>query len=75
MGSDERLTMTVKECSAALSLSENTIYALLRAGKIPCIRLNRRLIIPRKRFERFLDGDGGNAGMKTDVHEETNRIR
>jgi len=62
VNTNHSLVISVKECAEALGISKNTAYQLLKAGKIPCIRLNRRLIIPRKRFEAFLNGDSGRTG-------------
>lgn len=45
-----------KELEAILGISRWSVYKLLRENKIPNIRLNGRIIIPKKPFDRFLDG-------------------
>lgn len=52
-----KLTMTVEEAGHALGVSRNTIYQLVRSGRVPAIRLGRRWIVPRAQFERFLAGE------------------
>lgn len=47
----EKLAMTPKEVADTLGLSLNTIYSLLRENKLPYVRWNRRILIPRKDLE------------------------
>src|SRR3954465_11706964 len=46
---------TVREVAHLLSLSLGTTYALVRSGEIPARRLGSRWVIPRARFEQWLD--------------------
>lgn len=51
----ETLVMTVNEAAAALGISRNVAYTLVREGKLPAIRLGaKRLVIPREALVRFL---------------------
>jgi len=43
MASD-RLTLTVEEAAARLGISRTLAYELVRQGKIPSLRLGRRLV-------------------------------
>jgi excisionase family DNA binding protein len=52
---DDRLTLTVKEAARLLGLGETKTYNLARDGKIPALRFGRRIVIPRRRFERWLE--------------------
>ena len=58
----ERLVYSVREACALLGLSKNSVYARIREGVIPSIRVGARLLIPRIAFERWLEsaskGDG-----------------
>ena len=51
----ESLTMTVEEAAAALGISRNLAYAAARDGRIPAIRIGRRLLVPRRALERLLE--------------------
>ena len=55
MGIDERACMTVPEAAKILRISRNHAYELARQGKLPVIRLGKRLIIPRIGFEKWLE--------------------
>jgi excisionase family DNA binding protein len=49
--------LTVEEAGRRLGIGRSLAYQLARCGKIPTIRLGRRLVVPRKRLERMLDGE------------------
>jgi excisionase family DNA binding protein len=40
------LTLTVEEAAAALGVSRGTAYEAARTGRIPSIRIGRRLVVP-----------------------------
>ena len=50
----EKLVYTPMEVATALQLSINTIYSLLRENKLPFVRYNRKLLIPRKELDKML---------------------
>ncbi len=52
----ENLTLTVDETAKALRISRGTAYNLAREGKLPVVRLGRRLLVSRKRLEDMLAG-------------------
>ena len=52
---NQRLTLTVPEVAEIVGVSRAHAYELIRLGRIPSIRLGRRLIVPRKALEDFLD--------------------
>jgi excisionase family DNA binding protein len=49
--------LTVPEVMAVLRLSRNSVYAAIRAGEIPVVRIGRRLLVPRVRLEQLLESD------------------
>ena len=52
----ERLTLTVDEAAALLGVHRLTVYAAVKAGDIPSIRIGNRILIPRARLEDMLNG-------------------
>jgi len=57
----QRLTMTVEEAAVVLGISRATAYDAVSRGEIPCIRIGRRILIPKVALERLLDGAGDGA--------------
>ena len=51
----ERVTMTVDEAAVRLGISRGSAYAAARRGELPAIRLNRRIVVPRVAFQRWLE--------------------
>ena len=52
---EENLTMTVEEAAAALNISRGLAYQAARDGRIPTIRIGRRLLVSRRALERLLE--------------------
>lgn len=50
-----RQTYTVDEATAILGLSRNSLYAAIRRGELPALRIGKRIVIPRAALERLLD--------------------
>ena len=50
----ENLTLTIDETAKLLRISRNTAYTLANEGKLPVVRLGRRMLVPRRRLEEFL---------------------
>jgi excisionase family DNA binding protein len=48
------LTMTVEEAAAALGIGRTSAYAAIARGELPCIRIGRRVVVPRPAMERLL---------------------
>jgi excisionase family DNA binding protein len=65
----QRLTMTVEEAAVVLGISRATAYDAVGRGEIPCIRIGRRILIPKVALERLLNTDGVEAdrGSGSDV--------
>jgi len=58
MGGDrveqENLTMTVEEAATALKISRGLAYEAARDGRLPCIRIGRRLLVSRHALNKLL---------------------
>lgn len=54
--------MTVTETAEMLGISRNNAYQLVRAGRIPSVRLGRRLLIPRQALEAWLVKEATRTG-------------
>jgi len=50
----ECLTLTVNEAAHLLGISRGLAYELARCGRLPVIRLGRRILIPRVALEKML---------------------
>ena len=57
IGSMEKLTLTITEAAQLLGISRTTAYELARQGKIPVLRLGKRLVVPKAALERMLEGN------------------
>lgn len=54
----ERLTLTVEEAAESLGISRAFAYEAVARGEIPCIRIGRRVLIPKIALEKLLQGAG-----------------
>jgi excisionase family DNA binding protein len=52
---NDRLTMTVPEVAEVVGISRAHAYELIRLGRIPSLRLGRRLVVPKKALEEFIE--------------------
>lgn len=48
--------LTVEEAAAYLRISRGLAFAAVRDGSLPCVRMGRRILIPRRQLEALLDG-------------------
>jgi excisionase family DNA binding protein len=53
--SPEKVTLRVEEVAKILGISRGSAYDAIQQGQIPHIRIGRRILIPKKAFERLLD--------------------
>lgn len=63
MQNGEKLALTVKETSELLGLSRNSTYQGVLTGEIPCVKVGKRILIPRLALEKML----AEVGNKTVV--------
>ena len=54
---DQDLILTVEEAAGMLRISRGLAYEMVRTGRLPSIRLGRRLLVPRSALERMLECD------------------
>lgn len=53
--SEPRATLTVEEAAAVLGIGRTLAFEMARAGRLPVIRLGRRILVPRAALERMLE--------------------
>jgi excisionase family DNA binding protein len=51
----DRLTVSGEEAAALLGISRALAYELVRRGDLRCPRLGRRVVVPRKALENFIE--------------------
>jgi putative molybdopterin biosynthesis protein len=56
-----RLVLTVPEVAAELQIPASTVYDLIRRGVIPAVRVGKRLRVPKRRLEDWINGRQGAA--------------
>ena len=73
MAKDERqpLVYSVDEARRLLKISRGLIYEAINAGRIPSIRIGRRILIPRSGLERLFDEvENAQLGKDRDADNE-----
>lgn len=50
----EKLTLSIREAAEMLGVPVNTMYTHAQAGRIPTLRLGKRILIPRVALERMV---------------------
>ena len=54
MNQENKLVYSVIEMAGLLGIGRSTAYELVRSGKVPSLRLGRRIVIPKLELSRFL---------------------
>ena len=49
----ERLALTVPETLEVLPISKNSIYAAIKAGTLPSVKIGGKILIPRHALEKM----------------------
>lgn len=52
---DNKLTLSVEEAAKVLGIGRNLCYDKVKTGEIPAIRIGKRLLVPKKALEKFLE--------------------
>ena len=52
----EKMVYSVIEVASLLGISKSLAYTLVKKGEIPSIKLGTRVVIPKVRFQAYLDG-------------------
>jgi excisionase family DNA binding protein len=53
----ETVTLRVTEVARILGISRGSAYEAIQRGEIPHIRIGRRVLVPKKALDRFLNGE------------------
>ncbi len=61
MTEKEPLALTVEQAAALVLIGRDKMYQLTRRADFPAIRINRRIIIPRRKLEEWLEAHAGEA--------------
>lgn len=56
-----KLTYSVVEAAEALGVSKTTMYQLVKSEGFPVIQIGKRMVIPIKSLERWVEGKIGYA--------------
>lgn len=59
------LAYSVSTAAAALGISEYSIYEMVRANRLPHVRIGRRILIPSKMLDAWLTAPGSWAPADT----------
>jgi excisionase family DNA binding protein len=59
MNAELKPYLTPSELTVFLPVGRSVIYRELRAGRIPSMKIGRKIVIPRVAFERWLSECGG----------------
>ncbi len=57
MTDNDCLTLAVEQAGKLLGISRAHAYDLARTGEIPSVKLGKRVVVPRRALERFIDGE------------------
>jgi len=52
----EKVAYSVRETAEALGLHPNTVYELISEGKLPALRLGRKILVSRVELEKWVAG-------------------
>ncbi len=52
----ERDVLSVRDVAQRLEVGLQSAYKIIKDGTIPSIRIGRKYVVPRVRFERWLEG-------------------
>lgn len=50
--------LTVEQTAKVLGLGRNTAYEAIKTGDLPSVRIGGRIIVPKARLQKLLDGEG-----------------
>jgi excisionase family DNA binding protein len=54
-------TMSAVEAARRLGIGKSSLYEALARGEVPGLRIGGRWVVPRARFERFINGEEPDA--------------
>ena len=59
VGGEDAAVLTVVEAAGVLRISRNLAYDLIAQGRLPHLRLGRRILIPRQGLELWIAKEAG----------------
>jgi excisionase family DNA binding protein len=57
----EPLAYRIRDAARLLSLSERTVWQLIKSGELPARRIGRAILVTRTAIEEFLDSSEGGS--------------
>ena len=57
----EKMAYNIRETAEAIGLHPNTVYLLVQEGKLPAIKLGRKILISKLELSKWLAGQSNNA--------------
>ena len=60
---NEKLTLSVEEAGKLLGVSRQVAYQLSRRDDFPTLHIGRRVLVPRKQLEAWMDRNVSGVGM------------
>ncbi|MEA5453592.1 helix-turn-helix domain-containing protein [Sinomonas sp. JGH33] len=54
---NDRRPLRVEEAATLAGIGRGAMYTAVKDGTVPSLRIGRRVLIPRKAFFEWLDGD------------------
>lgn len=56
-----KLCISVPEAARLLGLGRNSVYEAVRRGEVPAVRVGRRLVVPIRALEEWLESQTRSA--------------
>ena len=53
----EKMVYTIQEVAEMLGISRSYAYELVRNGTIPVLELGKKRVIPKEKFNKWLNGE------------------
>lgn len=50
-----KATLSVEEAAEVLGISRGSAYQAVRMGEIPCIKIGKRILVPRVALDKMLE--------------------
>ena len=60
-GTQQPMLLTVAEAARLLRISRNLCYELIAQGRLPHLRLGRRILVPRYGLEQWIARESGSS--------------
>ena len=64
MGAEEKAALSVRQAARLLGIGDNLAFRMVQEGRIPSVRLGRRILVPRRALERMLESSDGHTATE-----------